>query len=171
MKTTKNRRVKKKSPSERPHGKCISTDEAVTTRKQHVRPCSDCPFLRNAMPGWLGGHTIDQFVMGAHHGAVMDCHTRKKPLTVLALADAELDTEIYGQESQHWQCAGVAVYRANLCKRPRPGEGEHLLQGDKDTTTVFANPTEFIQHHSGIKNVQDPAKPARQATRKRQART
>jgi len=43
------------------------------------------------------------------------------------------------------QCAGLAVYRRNICKSPRPGSGALVLDSDK--LNVFANPMEFMDHH------------------------
>lgn len=104
-------------------GKCLTASDAIATKKQHVRPCSDCPFRRDALSGWLGGFTVDQFVLGAHSDAVMDCHTRKKPSDEAELVDEELDAEIYSQESRYWQCAGVAVYRGQHRQATAAGFG------------------------------------------------
>jgi hypothetical protein len=42
------------------------------------------------------------------------------------------------------QCAGAAIYRANVCKEPRRQE---LLRLPADKVKVFAWPTEFWAHH------------------------
>lgn len=48
------------------------------------------------------------------------------------------------------QCAGVAIYRSNVCKS---SVGEMLdLPADKDK--VFAGPVEFNTHHHGPKKFQ-----------------
>jgi len=45
------------------------------------------------------------------------------------------------------QCAGAAIYRANVAKRPRD-KGVLLLE--RDRRTVFATPTEFMEHHRKV---------------------
>ncbi len=110
--------------------KMLTVDDAVITKKQHRTPCSDCPFRRDALPGWLAGLTPEQFVADAHLETRMDCHTRKET------------------KRTHWQCAGVATYRANILKRRRSLQ---ILELPQDKTKVFATPTEFIAYHKGNK--------------------
>lgn len=99
----------------------ITSDEATPANGQHERPCSDCPFARTALPGWLGGASAEDW-MGAVGGDLpMDCH-------VLEGA----------------QCAGGAIFRANLCKLPRSREALRLKP---DTKRVFATREEFMEHH------------------------
>lgn len=102
----------------------LSIDEAVEAKSQHRKPCSDCPFARASLPGWLGGLTVDEWLADLHHpGEVMiDCHTRRVA-----------------------QCAGSAIYRANICKRPRPGSPVLVLPADKEL--VFSSPIELKAHH------------------------
>ena len=42
------------------------------------------------------------------------------------------------------QCAGAAVYRSNVCKRPH---SLAILRLPADRTLVFASPIEFRSHH------------------------
>jgi hypothetical protein len=95
----------------------------VPAKGQHLRPCSDCPWRRDALPGWLGGSTARAWVSEAHGDGVMDCH-------VLIGA----------------QCVGAATYRANVVKAPRD---PRALRAEKDKGRVFATPQEFIDHHEG----------------------
>ena len=99
----------------------ISSEEAVPAKGQHERPCSDCPFSRDSLSGWLGGMGIDDWMGAAHGEEKLDCH-------VLEGA----------------QCAGGAIYRRNVGKLPRDPEALRL---PKDTDTVFASPHEFEVHH------------------------
>lgn len=103
--------------------KCISSDEAKPARKQLSRPCSDCPMARSALPGWLGGATPDEYVRLAHSDVVVPCHAYKGS-----------------------QCAGMSIYRANVCKRRDPPQV--LLPADE--SRVFATPMEFLAHHTRI---------------------
>lgn len=102
--------------------KLISTDEAKPTKRQHKKPCSDCPFRRDALAGWLGGQTPEHFMRLAMSDSPEPCHATIGP-----------------------QCAGIAIFRANICKVPRDPE---VLQLPRDKEAVFAWPNEFIEHHT-----------------------
>lgn len=98
----------------------ISSDEAVEGKVQHTQPCSDCPWARTALNGWLGTGTPEEWLRTAHGDNVVDCHTIKNT-----------------------QCAGLAIYRKNVCKLPYPPN--LILPADKEK--VFAHPNEFLEHH------------------------
>lgn len=98
----------------------ISSNEAVTSDRQHTSPCSDCPWARAALNGWLGGASIEEWLQRAHSDTVVDCHTI----------------------SNH-QCAGLAIYRRNVAKFAYPP----MLQLPADREKVFATPMEFRAHH------------------------
>jgi hypothetical protein len=102
----------------------VSSDEAKPRAKQHKTPCSDCPWSRTSLPGWLGGSSIEEWLARAHGEVCVPCHT-------------------VGNQ----QCAGLAIYRANVLKRPRD---PNALLLPKDTQRVFAWPTEFTLHHKGL---------------------
>lgn len=103
--------------------KLISSDEAVPAKTQHKRPCSDCPWSRDALPGWLGGASPEEWVACAHGDDPVPCH---------ALTGA--------------QCAGIAIYRANVAKLPRNPE---TLRLPPDREAVFSSPVQFGLHHEG----------------------
>jgi hypothetical protein len=114
-------------------GKMITGDEAKVTKKQHTSPCSDCPFRRDSIPGWLGTLSVEDWVQLAHGEGAADCHTTKQP----------------GGKGG-WACAGLAIYRANICKSPRDAKAMRLKP---DTKLVFSF-GEFRKHHTeGIKVV------------------
>lgn len=100
----------------------VSSDEARPARGQHKQPCSDCPFARTALAGWLGSDTPASWMKMAHGETRMECHT------------------LIGA-----QCAGAAIYRANVCKKPRDPA---LLTLPADRVKVFAGPPEFLRHHT-----------------------
>lgn len=105
------------------NGKFISSDEAVKAKCQHNTPCSDCPWRRDSLNGWLGSETPEQWVRIAHSDNVVECHT------------------LLGA-----QCAGIAVYRRNVAKLPYPPN----IRLEADRENVFSNPSEFIEHHKKI---------------------
>ena len=99
----------------------LTVTDARPAKGQHRRPCSDCPWARTALPGWLADMTPEEWIASAHGETRMECHT------------------LLGAE-----CAGAAIYRANVCKRVRdPG----ALQLPKDPAAVFATHAEFLAHH------------------------
>lgn len=98
-----------------------SSREAVPAKGQHTMPCIDCPWERSAIPGWLGGGSVEEWLECAHSDELVDCH---------ALTGA--------------QCAGIAIYRANVAKVPRTAA---VLRLPANPKTVFAIPDEFRSHH------------------------
>ena len=101
----------------------ISYDQATPCSKQITKPCSDCPWARKALAGWLGSDSIETWLQTTHGEYSVDCHTR---IGV--------------------QCAGLAIYRANTAKLPRD---KSILVLPIDRKLVFATPDEFREHHQG----------------------
>lgn len=93
------------------------------SKKQHRSPCHDCPWRRVALKGWLGSQSAKEWVRDAHAETVVDCHIH----------------------TNH-QCAGLAIYRANVAKKPRTKEALVL---PKDTEQVFGSAEEFRTYHEG----------------------
>lgn len=100
----------------------VSDADAIPRARQHTKPCGDCPWTRRALPGWLGSGTPEEWIELAHGEVKEPCHT-------------------VGNQ----QCAGLAIFRANVFKTPRyPG----TLQLPQDTHRVFASNEEFLAHHT-----------------------
>lgn len=100
--------------------KLISSEEAGEGKCQHTTPCSDCPMARDALPGWLGGASAEEYRRLAHSDLIVPCHAVKNT-----------------------QCAGMAIYRRNVAKSIAPGG----LKLEKNTELVFSTPMEFMAHH------------------------
>lgn len=96
--------------------------QAKPRKHQRKTPCHDCPWRRTAVPGWLGPYSPAEWLAMAHGEAQAECHTTT---------------------SAH-QCAGFAVYRANVCKTPRDPEA---FSRPADHAKVFSTPVEFEEHH------------------------
>lgn len=106
----------------------IIANEAKVTKKQHRSPCSDCPFRRASIPGWLGLLSADEWMLLAHGEGQADCHTTKQA------------------DGAAWSCAGLAIYRANVGKLVRdPG----ALRLAANTEIVFSF-GEFKRHHERV---------------------
>ncbi len=99
----------------------ISCEQAIPAKGQHKKPCSDCPWARTALNGWLGGVSIEKWLADARSDSSVECHTL-----------------------QGAQCAGMAIDRANTAKLSRDSEVLRLPANQK---TVFATPIEFAEHH------------------------
>lgn len=112
--------------------KLLSTEDAKPAKGQHRKCCSDCPWARDSLPGWLGGTSADDWLRAAHGNVMISCHT---------LTGA--------------QCAGSAIYRRNVLKRVELP----LLTLPADKEKVFATPTEFKAHHEA-KPMSKKKKPA-----------
>lgn len=104
-------------------GKFISADEAKQATCQHTTPCSDCPWRRDALNGWLGSMSPEEWIRVAHSDSTVECHT-----------------------SLGAQCAGIAVYRRNVAKMAYPPN----LRLEADKVKVFGLPNEFLTHHSKL---------------------
>ncbi len=102
-------------------------------------PCFDCPWRRDAQPGWLGPATADEWVKTAQSDSPILCH-----LTIVNSDDGYADWD----DPDLRQCAGAAIFRNNVCKLPRhPCDAAHDFTADRDT--VFGWYDEFTTHHNG----------------------
>lgn len=106
-------------------GQLLSVKEAVMSIQQHKTPCSDCPWRRDALPGWLGGRSALEWLQVAHGDGKIECHT------LLCGPD------------EGWECAGAAMYRANVAKITR----DPTLLRLPRSPLVFGSPREFLAHH------------------------
>ena len=115
-------------------GQLITSDQAKPVRKQHTSPCTDCPWARSALPGWLGGVTAPEWIAVAQGEILEPCHA------------------LFNTNGGNFECAGLAIFRANICKKVRtPG----TLDLAPDRVKVFSSPKEFLEHHgSGVKEYQ-----------------
>lgn len=100
--------------------KLITYGEGEPATKPLTKTCSDCPLRRDSLRGWLGGLSPEEYRRLLHSDIRVECHVHNGS-----------------------RCAGVAIYRTNVCKSQPP---EDKLPAD--TATVFAWPQEFIDHHT-----------------------
>lgn len=101
-------------------------------------PCNECPFRKVAPPGWLGGGEdglASKYLAVAHSDTNLACH--KSPGYAADKA------------SEMRPCAGLALYRRNVCKSPRDPWAARAkkMVGDEHRTEVFATPAEFMARH------------------------
>jgi hypothetical protein len=116
-------------------------------------PCSECPFRKKALPGWLGGGGPEDFVGDTMNDALMPCHTDKN---FIKARDTEHTAEEWTESLvsgniQH--CAGARIFFKNQCKvSVNPIYSEALRDGKvkpvEKNADVFSWRHEFIAHHS-----------------------
>lgn len=105
-----------------------------------ARPCDECPWRVNSWSGWLGPLTSEEWIMAAMSDEPIACHKT-----------IQVNDEWEGAK----QCRGAAIFRANVCKRPRDPE---VIVGPVDRETVFAVSVQFIEHHAKNKELWDAVK-------------
>lgn len=101
--------------------------------KQREKSCGSCPFSKTSKPGGLGGSPITTYLGQIIGPFMLPCHNQK--------GYEGNDTPI-GAE----QCAGAAVFRANLGIADRMPDMLLHLEAGSDPN-VFETLPEFIRHH------------------------
>lgn len=99
----------------------IADDQRLPTSTQHKHPCADCPWSRKALKGYTGSLTPEDWIRMVHGEDYIDCHC-----------------------TTNQQCAGAAIFRANVHKLTRH---PLLLRLKPNTKIVFASNEEFLKHH------------------------
>lgn len=100
----------------------VADDGRLPTKKQHHTPCADCPWTRGSIPGWLGNNDAATWIRMVHGEHYIDCHC-----------------------TTNQQCAGAAIFRSNVFKLCRDPSALRLPANE---TLVFANDSEFLNHHA-----------------------
>lgn len=98
---------------------------------QHTTPCGECPFRRTVEPGALGGSEPEVYIGQAQGQFWLPCHMRQ-----------DCTTDEGRRDPSSPQCAGAAIYRANIGGVARP-----LLELPADPVVAFASAEEFLAHH------------------------
>lgn len=106
--------------------KLISSDESTIVKTQLKKPCSDCPFRKDSLPGWLGGAHPEEYLLLATGEIIIDCHVHKRG------------------NNRRPQCAGAAIFRSHIAKNPR---NPSILVLPPDKQTVLEGFREFLTHH------------------------
>lgn len=99
------------------------------------RPCTECPWRRDSLRSYLGPHDADEWLAMAHGESQIACHV------TIPEGTPEDGSDLH----EMTQCAGAAIFRANVFKSPRWATADEHLP--RDTDTVFAWNDEFKDHH------------------------
>lgn len=114
-------------------------------------PCRECPMRRKSLPGWLGAATPKRFIASVLADIEMPCH-----MTV----DYEKPNWREEIEKTGRQCAGVAVFFANICKMSHAKDRARL---PADPKNVFTMAEEFVLHHEAVERFKMNSKRVRAA--------
>lgn len=107
------------------------------------RPCNDCPFRRNAAPGWLGADTPQNFASNAladYSLFPLPCHQ------TIDYSDPDWQATQYEESAL---CAGALIFCKNNYKRPFDPERAAWIDAVEHDANVFRYPWEFIEYHGG----------------------
>lgn len=111
--------------------------QIIEIPKPTPSPCSECPWRRRSVPGFLGPHKPEEWCEIAHSDAPIACHK------TVVVTDPIERTGSWTHPKLR-QCRGAAIFRANVCKTPR---NPNRAVGPEDKESVFASNDEFINHH------------------------
>lgn len=105
-----------------------------------AKPCSQCPFRRASMPGWLGAGSPESF---------LDCMQRDEPLPCHQTIEYDDLNWLpkwmaQGADTGH-MCAGALIFLANKLQH------HPFKKLPKDHELVFSNSLEFVRHHRGAR--------------------
>jgi len=115
---------------------------AIKTMKSGLKePCRDCPFRREAAPGWLGEETPEGFMWTVMSDAAMPCHC------TIDYEDPDWkESFVANGKAEH--CAGALIFFSNICKLSRDPERPRL---PADHENVFSLQSEFLEYHENRK--------------------
>jgi hypothetical protein len=105
--------------------------------KHMIEPCVNCPWSPKVKPGALGGSEPQVFLGQAFGPFILPCHK----------ACDFNDPEWKGKMDTTPQCAGAAMFRANVGMSPMlPAEIHKLPRSSK----AFSRPEDFLGHHLSV---------------------
>ena len=106
------------------------------------KPCADCAFRRDSTPGNLGGSPATKYIGQAVGPFIVPCHLTYPK-------DIDLSKVEWRAKSMEMpQCAGMAVFRANLGVDILLPDAVHKLP--KDHENVFSTFAEFLAYHEQV---------------------
>jgi len=102
------------------------------------KPCNECPFRRDSLPGYLGNYSSpEEFIAETMSDTEQPCHMSvdyEDPDWVSSLGD----------KANH--CYGSLVFFRNICKMSRDPDRP---RAEANHDEVFSSPSEFTSHHKG----------------------
>lgn len=103
------------------------------------KPCKECPFRRKSMRGYLGEHTVEEFLQRWQFDQPMECHMT---VDYNHRTKSHIDQIVEGETVSY--CAGALIMNANSFKLSRDPDRPRM---EKDYEEVFSNSREFREYH------------------------
>jgi hypothetical protein len=110
------------------------------------KPCKECPFRRNSVPGWLGDLSGQPEVfVDAIDNTIIPCHMRVE-------WDEEMEENLVIDGEQN-PCIGALSFCKNSVKFPRAARQKgtayyNLIKQAVENPDVFQWRNEFVKHHT-----------------------
>jgi hypothetical protein len=101
---------------------------------RHVEPCAECPWRKDSLKGYLGGHPVELYTDAVAENEIPSCHQQ----------------DFGPDDPRSSMCAGALAVAANACIEPHKTSGAIEAKrrvGRRDD--VFAHPKFFYEYHSG----------------------
>jgi hypothetical protein len=97
----------------------------------HKKPCKECPFRKNALKGYFGGHPMNSYVDPVESGLPTSCHKHDKGIN-------DPETKL---------CAGALGVIKN---DPNIEPWDHIkgLEEKVNSEEVFTSIAELREHHT-----------------------
>lgn len=111
--------------------------EEAKVKKCVNEPCPECPFNRKVKPGTLGGSPVQVYAGQINGPFVLACHMH------VNFDDPNWRAELNYTNTP--QCAGAAIFRANLGVSHRMPAALPRLPANHEQ--VFSTMSEFVEHH------------------------
>lgn len=83
-------------------------------RKACKKPCPSCPYTKNAVRGYFGGHEPDEYANAIHQDTIIACHSRTKHNKESGIVESMDDVTI---------CTGHIVSQIKVCKSSMHKDG------------------------------------------------
>jgi hypothetical protein len=103
------------------------------------KPCKECPYLKNSLPGYLGDASYypELFLNQLETPVLHPCHTaiNWEEATAEEIENAPI-------------CTGALQFMNNTCKSSRYGGTRTKQHQAGKNANVFDRRSEFIKHHS-----------------------
>lgn len=103
----------------------------------NTKPCSECPFRKHSLSGWLGQYTIQGIKQWLGLGLAFPCHK--------TMTHDDNGKHYWTPKEKH--CAGALIM---LQKTKEPNmfmRNKKIFKGIEDRGDVFNNLNEFESHH------------------------
>lgn len=102
------------------------------------KPCKQCPFRKQSLPGWLGDASPEQFIATVMNDEEMPCHS------TVDYTDKHWRRSLRTKKVSY--CKGSLIFFSNICKLSR----DRARPTAEPSEDVFRSPQEFLKHHTSL---------------------